>query len=68
MVARNLGYGVRPLNLEDIYQGNISDETIQKKIEETFASRYTIFNILNSLIEQLQSLVRLRGYKGAQAS
>ena len=66
VVARNLGYGVRPLNLEDIHQGNISDETIQEKIEEAFASRYTIFNILNSLIEQLQSLVRLRGYKGAR--
>src|SRR3990167_4891927 len=64
VVARNLGYGVRPLNPADIHQGAISDETIRKKIEEAFASQYTIFNTLNSLIEQLQSIVRLRGYNG----
>src|SRR3990167_1068237 len=64
VVARNLGYGVRPLNLEDIHQGAISDETIQKKIEEAFTSRYTIFNALHSFIDQLQSIVRLQGYNG----
>src|SRR3990167_6712215 len=64
VVARNLGYGVRPLNLEDIHQGAISDETIRKKIEEAFTSRYTIFNALHSFIDQLQSIVRLQGYNG----
>src|SRR3990167_4331690 len=64
VVARNLGYGVRPLNLADIHQGNIGDQTIRKKIEEVFASHYTIFNALNSLVEQLQSIVRLCGYNG----
>src|SRR3990167_4138453 len=64
VVARNLGYGVRPLNLEDIYHGHISDQKIKEKIDEAFASHYTVFNILNSLVEQLQNIVRLRGYKG----
>ncbi|HLB42748.1 MAG TPA: hypothetical protein VJN02_07885, partial [Gammaproteobacteria bacterium] len=66
VVARNLGYGVRPLNLEDIHQGAISDETIRKKIEEAFASQYTIFKTINSLVEQLPSLVKSRGYDGAR--
>lgn len=64
VMAQGMGYGVRPLNPNDIYQGNIADNTIKEKIEQAFAVYYTFFPILNSLHEQINGLVRLRGYNG----
>jgi len=64
VIACIMGYGVHPLNREDAYRGEIDDQTIRKKIDEAFASQYTLFNTINSLVDQLQSLVRLRGYDG----
>ncbi len=66
ILARNMGYGVRPLNLDDIYQGIIDDATIKEKLMRAFTARYTLFAVLNALIEQLQSLVKSRGYAGAR--
>lgn len=68
MVARNLGYGVRPLNPDDVYAGLLSENVIQEKLKQVFATRYALFTVLNALISQLQALVQLRGYQGAKES
>ena len=64
VIAITMGYGVRPLNPNDIYQGVLSDQIIEHKLKKAFASHYTLFNILNSVMDQLQSLTRSFGYQG----
>ena len=64
IVACNLGYGVRPLNEADSYRGALLDEAIGEKLKEVFNTDYTLFHILNSLYEQIETIVRERGYAG----
>ena len=64
VIAQGMGYGVRPLNPNDEYQGNIQDTVIKEKITEAFTRHYTLFNMLNSLQEQLTGYVRQKGYHG----
>ncbi|OGT46202.1 MAG: hypothetical protein A3E83_02750 [Gammaproteobacteria bacterium RIFCSPHIGHO2_12_FULL_41_20] len=66
IVARNLGFGVRPLNEADIYRGSLTDAVIEQKLKDVFNAEYTLFSILNSVFEQIQTIVRERGFKGRQ--
>lgn len=68
MVARNLGYGVRPLNEGDVSGGALTDQVIGETLKAAFDAHYTLFHVLNSLCEQIQAIVRERGYTGRKAS
>ncbi|EKD71252.1 MAG: hypothetical protein ACD_46C00228G0001, partial [uncultured bacterium] len=57
-------YGVHPLNLRDVYQSTINDEMIKTKLGQAFSLTYTIFNTVNSLVDQLLNMMKLRGYHG----
>src|SRR3990167_5592697 len=63
-VACSMGYGVRLLNDNDIYHGQLSVAEIEKKLKATFARQYTVFQILNTLLEQIEQLVKGKGYAG----
>ena len=64
VIAQGDGYGVRPLNANDVYHGGIPEETIRSNLKEAFSANYTVFQILNDLQGQLESLVRSKGYRG----
>ena len=63
-VANTAGFGVRAVNKTDIYEGQISDQVILKKLKATFDAHYTPITILNSLVNQLRDLMSERGYTG----
>ena len=45
IVARNLGYGVRPLNEGDAYVGALTNQVIGETLTAAFAAHYTLFHI-----------------------
>lgn len=63
-VANNAGYGVRPINMDDVYRGNIKDDVILEKLKAAFETHYTPMEILNALIDHLKGLMLDRGYEG----
>jgi hypothetical protein len=64
VIARLMGYGVRPLNANDAYTGMLSDDEIKTNLEAAFATQHTLFNKLNWFYERLVSLIKKRGYDG----
>lgn len=64
VIACSHGYGVRAINNEDIYQGQLSAEHIVKDLQIAFTEKYTFFNVLNELFQQLVQLMKERGYAG----
>lgn len=63
-IACSMGYGVRLLNERDIYHGQLSVAVIEEKLNAAFAGHYTVFQILNTLLEQIEQLVKSKGYDG----
>ncbi|OGT35425.1 MAG: hypothetical protein A3F11_01470, partial [Gammaproteobacteria bacterium RIFCSPHIGHO2_12_FULL_37_14] len=67
-VAQSCGYGVWRINGKDAYlhtgSSNLSDEDIEKKLEEGFAKSFHLFGILNLMREQIEVLIADRGYDG----
>jgi hypothetical protein len=68
VIARIMGYGVQPINPEDIYSGNISDETIKEKLNAAFQKEYQFFSLLNAMQSSLSSLLSEDGYTGKKAN
>jgi hypothetical protein len=67
VLAQGMGFGVRPMNPNDHYQGLVSDQAIIAKLKESFAEQYTMFTILGGLSEQIALLLRDKGYTGRRA-
>jgi hypothetical protein len=67
-VASNAGFGVWPINTNDLYLStgshDLSDEDIIKELQTGFNHHFQLFALINALREQIESLVALYGYQG----
>jgi hypothetical protein len=57
VVAQILGYGVEPMNSQDVYRGNIPDTDIENQLNTAFEDNFTITNILNELIDGMKGVL-----------
>lgn len=66
VMAGTMGFGVRPINENDTYinVGGVAYQQMERALNEAFANHYGLFGMLNSLREQIESLVREKGYSG----
>ena len=64
-IAAASGYGIWPLNKEDIYHGGLSTATIQEKLAEVFEFGMRLFPLLQNLDDQLRGQLVNAGYMGA---
>jgi ankyrin repeat protein len=55
--AATLGYGVRPINRQDVYSGFINPEQL-RVLQKTFAEKYTALSILNDLQVNIEGELR----------
>jgi hypothetical protein len=65
-IACGDGYGVRALNDNDWYHGQLHDEKIQGDLQAAFVNKFTLFHVLNGLLEQIAEIVKSRGYSGTK--
>lgn len=67
-VARGAGFGVWPINTDDLYLGtgsdDLSDETIIKTVQTGFNNHFQLFALVNALSEQIEALIASHGYQG----
>lgn len=67
-LARVAGFGVWPLNTDDVYAHsgsyNLSDDAIISHVQTGFANHFQLFALLNALREQLEALLAVHGYQG----
>ena len=63
-VANRRNFGVRAVNKEDIYPGDISYDVIERKLKAAFDTHYRPIAILNALLDRLRGLMSDRGYVG----
>ena len=67
VIASTAGFGVKPTLLGDIHPGRLTDEEIQKALQETFESEYVPFNLPILLCDQLRGILASVGYHGRHA-
>ena len=67
-IARVAGFGVWAINENDSYErvgsSNITDETIEQKVQEGFKNHFQYFAIINALCEEIKALIAHLGYNG----
>ena len=67
-VAHEAGFGVWPINTNDLYystgSSNLSNEDINKILQTGFNNHFQLFAILNALCEQIEALIAVHGYQG----
>lgn len=67
-VAQASGYGVWRINRQDAHlqvgSSHLSDEDVEKKLEEGFAKYFHLFGLLNLMREQIEALIADLGYDG----
>ncbi|MCH9689917.1 MAG: DUF4116 domain-containing protein [Gammaproteobacteria bacterium] len=60
----DFNYGVHALNREDMYRGDLSDETIRGALQTTFTEKMRLFFVLNALEEEFRGQLSIAGYEG----
>ena len=65
VVASNSGYGVYPINPDDIYRGNLSDVEIEDALKKAFNKNMRLFPVLQGLEDQLRGQLSNAGYNGS---
>lgn len=68
IVANVHGYGVEPLNKDDTYLGNVSDQKIAKTLKLIFEKKLRLFSTLQGLEDQLRGQLYNLGYNGPKES
>ncbi|MDP3706206.1 MAG: hypothetical protein Q8R24_09930 [Legionellaceae bacterium] len=67
-IARAAGFGIWAINEKDSYEragsSNITDETIEQKVQEGFKNHFQFFAIINALCEDKKALIAPLGYNG----
>ncbi len=67
-IAQLYGFGVWSINKDDLYlqtgSSDLSNQDIAKKLEEGFSAHYGLFGILNSMRDQIKTLLTRQGYNG----
>jgi len=67
-VAHEAGFGVWPINTNDLYYGtgssDLSDADIIKRLQTGFDNHFQLFALLNALCEQIEALIAVHGYQG----
>lgn len=67
-VAFEAGFGVWPINTNDLYystgSSDLTDEDIIKRLQTGFDNYFQLFALLNALCEQIEALIALHGYQG----
>ena len=68
VIADTFGYGVPPINTDDVYlhmgSSDLSDEAIKKILAKGFKQHFGLFGIISELREQIENLMAMHGYKG----
>ncbi len=71
-VAHEAGFGVWPINTNDLYystgSSNLSHEDINKILQTGFNNHFQLFALLNALCEQIEALIAVHGYQGKRES
>lgn len=71
-VAHEAGFGVWPINTNDLYystgSSNLSDEDIINRLKTGFDNHFQLFALLNALCEQIEALIAVYGYQGKHES
>ena len=67
-VAHEAGFGVWPINTNDLYyrtgSSNLSNEDINQILQTGFNNHFQLFALLNALCEQIEALIAVHGYQG----
>lgn len=67
-VAHEAGFGVWPINTNDLYystgSSELSNEDINKILQTGFNNHFQLFALLNALCEQIEALIAVHGYQG----
>jgi hypothetical protein len=67
-VAHEAGFGVWPINTNDLYystgSSDLSDADIIKRLQTGFDNHFQLFALLNALCEQIEVLIAVHGYQG----
>ena len=67
-VAHEAGFGVWPINTNDLYystgSSNLSNEDINKILQTGFNNHFQLFALLNALCEEIEALIAVHGYQG----
>ena len=70
-LARVAGFGVWPINTDDVYAHSgsyhLSDEEIISRVQTGFDNHFQLFALVNALCEQLEALLADHGYQGKRA-
>lgn len=66
VTARNMGFGVRPIYEEDTYinVGGVEHKKMEADLAKGFDAHYGLFGILTALRDQIESIIREKGYIG----
>jgi hypothetical protein len=71
-VARGAGFGVWPINKDDVHlrsgSSDITDEKIIQTVQAGFSNHFQLFALANALREQLEALISRHGYNGKLTS
>ena len=67
-VAFEAGFGVWPINMNDLYystgSSELSNEDINNILQTGFNNYFQLFALLNALCEQIEVLIAVHGYQG----
>ena len=67
-VAHEAGFGVWPINTNDLYystgSSDLSDEDINQTLGTGFNNHFQLFALLNALCEEIEALIAVHGYQG----
>ena len=67
-VAHEAGFGVWPINTNDLYystgSSDLSHEDINEILQTGFNNHVQLFALLNALCEQIEALIAVHGYQG----
>ena len=70
-IANQAGFGVWPINPDDVYlragSDHFSDGQLLEKLKEGFDTRFRLFGMINLLGEQIEALLATHGYAGNYA-
>lgn len=73
IVASMAGYGIKPINWQDAYRGNLNDNEIKEKLDSAFKEKYIPLILLSELSEAIKGVMHAKfnytgkkpeGYKG----
>lgn len=66
-VAHEAGFGVWPINTNDLYYSigshDLSDKDIIYRLQIGFDNHFQLFGLLNELCEQIEALIAVHGYQ-----